>query len=318
MIKYFFQFFDKKQKMINEVIQKDINEMGNFELLKFPIESLNKKIKVIQFFKKTNFGTVSGLGSDEMIENAYLKAIVEYYERLAFFKSQYQFNLSSTNGIAAHRIKSIAIKSSQEEALERDSFLRHWYTNTPFKPISLKKHEQNLNEELMLISCEIKLAETYLGHTKTIVCFLILKDTKGFAIGLSSGKGNKDREKAIHEALINYFFGHLGITPEKQVDKIKKNGMETLQDHRAFWLYMNELPPWTFENGFKITSLTQSLNRKKFQIRELDRFPFWVIHSEHEDLIPLRVGDICKFYHLGLNQNKINVVLGSTQYHPIP
>lgn len=318
MLKLIFQFFDRKQKKINSFLKEELDHRANFEILKFPSEILNSQIKVIQFYKETQFGTIAGLGADRSIEKAYLKAIVEYYERLAYFENENQFNLQSTNGIAAHRMNLIAKLSARNELFERDSFLRHWYTNTPFENIPLNANEQIINLELASSGLEILLARTKMGFKETIICFLIIKKSGGFAIGLSTGRGKEDRTKAIQEALINYFFGHQGYSVEEQIKIVNEEGVKSLIAHRAFWLYKNPLPEWVFAATKNQTVDSNKKIFKKFEYKELSLFPFKVVHCENTNLIPLRVGDICKIYPEGLSKFQINIVSGNTQYHPIP
>lgn len=308
---------DFNQKKINKLIATEIQTGGSFEKLLFPIEELNE-IHVIQFFKlHPTFGQVSGLGADSKIEMAYLKAIVEYFERLAFFENEKKLNLYSTNGIAAHRIKNIAKKSAQDELLERDAFLRHWYSNTPFIGLELNTHEKGIDLLLKKESLELILAESYLGSIETIVCFLKDNKSKGFALGLSAGRGICNREKAIQEAIINYFFGHQGFSVEEQLATIKSEGIHSLLSHRAYWLYIESIPEWLIKGETK-DKLIEGGAISHFKYEILEEVPFKVYRCINHDLIDLTVGDVCKNYPEALTKIGLDVVLGPTQYHPIP
>lgn len=309
--------FDFDQRRINLIIEQEIEAGGQFEKLVFPIKELNQTY-VIQFFKtNSEYGMVSGLGADKEIEMAYLKAIVEYFERLAFFKNEKTHQLYSTNGIAAHRIKSIAKKAAEDEVLERDSFLRHWYSNTPFISIRLDREEEKTNKALKTELLEIFLGKTYLGSKETVICFLKDNKTNGFALGLSSGRDHLDREKAIQEALINYFFGHQGVSIDDQILTIKKEGIRSLQSHRAFWLYMTPMPNWLFADTSEY-NMTAIRPKPHSEFLVLEDSPFCVYRCINNELIELLIGDVCKFYPEALTKIGINVVLGPTQYHPIP
>lgn len=317
ILNIFLKIFDFNQRKINKLIEQEILSGGNFEKLIFPIDELNQ-LHVIQFFKNNNiYGIVSGLGADKDLKLAYLKSIVEYFERLAFFKNEKNLNLFSTNGIAAHRIPAIAKNSAEDELLERDSFLRHWYSNTPFTPLLLNSEEEHINQSLKSESLEIFLGQTYLGFKETTACFLKSNKTNGFALGISSGRGFYDREKAIQEALINYFFGHLGVPVENQLLAIQNEGVRSLQSHRAYWLYLNPMPSWIFAAGTTKKAVKSKLISKS-QFQSLENSPFKVYRCINQELIELLIGDVCKIYPDALTQIGFNVVLGPTQFHPIP
>ena len=261
---------------------------------------------------------VSGLGADKDLQMAYLKAIVEFFERLSFHKHERDEGIYSTNGIAAHRIAGLAKKSAEEELLERDSFMRHWFTNTPFTQVELNEEAKKLDSVLKNHQLKIHLGKTTLGHKETYLCFLQDLKTTGFALGLSSGRGSYDIEKSIQEALINYFFGHQGVSAEKQIEIIKNEGVKSLMSHRAFWLYMNPMPEWLFAKSEVKMSPSQSNLKTRSTFKQLESRPFEVWHCKNDGLLELYVGDVYKFFPSGLTEMGLNVVLGPTQYHPIP
>ena len=73
---------------------------------------------------------IAGYGEDRVESRAYEKAICELRERQVFVESDVA-GRSTSNGIAAHRFKIMAIKAAQSEMIERAAFLRHWLTKIP-------------------------------------------------------------------------------------------------------------------------------------------------------------------------------------------
>ena len=182
----------------------------------------------------------------------------------------------------------------------------------------MSSSEKELNSNLNMIHIEMHLCETYLGHQKTVVCFLEDQSTSGFALGLSAGREKNDREKAIQEALINYFFGHQGFSEDTLINNIRRDGINTLLDHRAFWLYMNPMPDWLFKDQFQVNKKMKTEDKFSYNFNILESTPFEIVLCSTEDLLELRIGKIYeKNIHL-LIKNGLDVVLGNTYYLPIP
>lgn len=78
-----------------------------------------------------------GRGTDTDESIALAKSISEALERFV----AYQQKLTSTNGVAAHPDQSTCVQNAVFELLERDSFLCHFLTRTPFLP---EQRSQNL------------------------------------------------------------------------------------------------------------------------------------------------------------------------------
>lgn len=72
-----------------------------------------------------------GIGASEFSGEAIHKSISESYERLVYNIVRGPLNLKSSNGIAAHPNRKIAIENAAAEALERDAVLVHWLSKRP-------------------------------------------------------------------------------------------------------------------------------------------------------------------------------------------
>lgn len=79
---------------------------------------------------------LKGRGSAQTEELALIKAFCEGLDRFAF----YQTTEPNTNGFAAHTSQEQAILNAQCELAERDAFLSHYFTETPFldAPLDLR------------------------------------------------------------------------------------------------------------------------------------------------------------------------------------
>ena len=318
LVSWLLKQIDKKQIQIDLSIDQEIKDGACFERLILPIQELND-IFIIQFFNKHNkHGMVSGLGSDFNQEQAYLKAIVEYFERLAFFNNEQQFNLKSSNGIASHKVKVLAKNSAIDELIERDAFLIHWYSNSPFVQLELNVQQIRMNNTLIKKNLELKIGKTYLGLRETTACFLIDHSTGGFALGLSSGRGSKDSEKAVLEALINYFFGNLGQSREEQLQNISNSTFSTLTNHRAYWLYKESMPTWVFDKSGQLSHLNQIRNHRDFECSLIEKSPFFTYLCKNDNLLSLNVGLISERNIALLTKMGLKVISGSTEIHPIP
>ncbi len=213
--------------------------------------STSKWLHIIHFSMPNLNHGFYGLGADSVEELAYIKAIVEYFERMAFFEIGIKLSFDSTSGIAGHRMTYFAKRNAISELYERDSFLLHWYSQTPFLKVKtdIKFLEMTFAE---LVAQKVKplFFKTFLGHQETYVCFLINKETGGFAIGLSSGKTHSENmKKSFSEALINYFLGNQGKTKEELLNNLESEGLSSLKNHRTYWLHYKLIPEWILKQS---------------------------------------------------------------------
>lgn len=211
----------------------------------------------------------------------------------------------------------MAKKIAQDEMFERDAFLRHWYTQTPFLKILANKKNLEQIERLNKLDLDIILAQSFMGYQKVICAFLVDKKWGGFALGLSSGRDNEDEDKAIFESLINYFFGHGG----KSVDLLKKelndSGINSLEKHRSYWLYDQKFPEFMIQTGVHLIPAKSSLIETDTQYYTFRDDSLKIVKMINKNLIELTVGDVNKSKHI-LTEIKKNDLLGAFKYHPIP
>ena len=267
---------------------------------------------------------VYGLGSDVDEKLAYIKAVVEFYERKAFFDIGEPNGFKSTNGIAGHRLYFLAKKAAVSELYERDSFLCHWYSKTPFIQIENQVSTTLPTiKELESKNIKAKFFKTYLGLQETYVCFLVNLQTGGFAVGLSSGKlAEQNFIKSFSEALINYFLGNQGFSKEELLADLKVNGLSSLKNHRTLWLHEKTLPEWIL--NLKDPRITSPLNIQPKMIRTFKTSfgPIKVVGLELSEIISLGLGYPSKI-ELSLLEKRFgrdttHHSFEETDPHPIP
>ncbi|MGZ3771786.1 MAG: hypothetical protein ACXVCP_17115 [Bdellovibrio sp.] len=273
------------------LILAELKRGAEFDELKFPIKSM-QHYKVIQF-RSADSKEIAGLGASTNLKDAYKIAYFEYLERKALFDFGIQSGFNSTNGIALHKFKFLASSSARSELFERDSFLLHWHSCVPFIPIGIKEIQKQLIpaiNELTTLGYETRFGKTFLGEQQTIITTIMDLKTRGFALGLSSGRGNKkDIEKAFLEACINLFFGDCGKSKNELLNQIRMEGISSLAAHRTLWLYLKELPKWFYGN----VESPPIYERITFQIHEilLTKKPFPVVGVYSQGLMKLEIGE---------------------------
>lgn len=135
-----------------------------------------------------NFGDreVVAWGASDSTDVALLKAFAEAAERGVFLKG----SAGTSNGFAAHLNREDARKNALNELLERDLFLCHFLTNTPFKSldVSLLKDSSQI-ARINAFSTRLGLRTRYfhLGRSGVLcVCDGLFNQPKvGFVVGAS-------------------------------------------------------------------------------------------------------------------------------------
>ncbi len=313
--------FGVTNRDLEQAIQIELSEGAAFERLTIPMAGL-KKFHVIQFFKVTGSGrAIAGLGVDLKEQYAYRKAIFEYFERKAVISVGLQNGFTSTNGVAAHRYPALAFRAAMNELFERDAFLRHWYSRTPFIAV----------DDLSSLSPQIRLDElhafgyrpffckTHLGFFPTTLAFLIHQKTGNFALGLSSGRGGGDLNKSFLEAAINLFFGNEGKTTEELLQHLKDHGVVSLRDHRTFWLQANPIPGWLHDP----ISIDSNLGRPRKPTPKIERVtlansPVDVVGARCDEALDLALGLPKERDLLILRRSNLLPSDGLLFPHPIP
>ncbi len=253
---------------MSSFIADQISQGAEFKKASLPLSTIDW-LNIIHFSNESSAKNYYGLGADINEKQAYIKAVVEYYERKFFFDRGVHLGFNSTNGIAGHRFKVLARNAAISELFERDSLLCHWYSKTPF--IEVKVEDDKVKKTMQEIRSEKILTlfyKTYLGIQDTYLCFLVNTETGGFALGLSSGKTSKENiSKAFSEAIINLFLGHQGKSREELIQDFECEGLTSLKNHRTYWLHIKPLPDWvlkpTKHDLFKISQNSHN-NMKEF------------------------------------------------------
>ena len=147
----------------------------------------------------------SGSGIDKSSDMAFVKAGVEAIERAICFE-----NKKRSNGIAGHIKDDLAKRNAKYELLERDTFLSHYLTKTPFvcveKELEKNTMYQNMIEKLKPLGVNfevfgMKAPNNYFGH----FC-LCTPLTEKYAFSSIIGLGLSDtKEKSLNKSLLECF-----------------------------------------------------------------------------------------------------------------
>src|SRR5665213_697052 len=258
---------------LTKVIAREIAAGGKYELVKPPIHSLNQ-FHFVQFRSiVSGIGEVYGLYADPSLKKAQIVSYFEFLDRKAFFEHSERLDLESSNGVASHKFRRLAIQSAKSELIERDSILAHWYTETPLLAVETPASLVAIAVDLKENGYDFRLLRTYLGLEETYVALVINRKTKGFVLGSASGRAAlSGMTKATLEAVINLFFGNYGITTEVILENLKIEGCNSLENHRAYWLYHAQIPPW-LELGASDETKQNHILKPKFQVIDLTSDP---------------------------------------------
>lgn len=188
------------------------------------------------------------------------------------------YRYSYSNGVAYHKDWSTALHSAQLEVIERDLFLRYWYSMTP--PLQMRENQviQNLKDQLQ--NHYLLKAYTFpmkgSPHVVAIFAFPTQDSQSRFVIGLGCGKQlDEALQKAIKETLqrIGFLYGeeysdeflfhpdplfhqdyylypsHYQLIREWIMGRREKNDLpyinpETMSEE---WIFIDLTPPWMKE-----------------------------------------------------------------------
>jgi ribosomal protein S12 methylthiotransferase accessory factor YcaO len=229
---------------------------------------------------------IAGYGEDNSESRAYEKAICELREREVFSTSE-TIVRETTNGLAAHRFQSIAKRYAKAELIERDAFLRHWLTQTPFAKIipGKDKETQSIIASIENLEHVVHVYSTFLGIRKTVVVAIENTANQGFVIGSS---GIESEKKAIRKALREAYY-NLAVERVEKVDWEKKN----LLFHREYWYKRGQIPDWMRNNSI-IPNTSKSNKQINFEFKTLDDGPVSVVAAFSKEIFDLWVGETPK------------------------
>ena len=185
-----------------------------------------------------------GRGMDKNADLAFTRAGAEVIERAVIYHSK----LKSSNGIALHAEEPKAKENALYELLERDQFLCHFFTTTPFaelNPFIVKELEidfEYIREKLEKESIEITLKRTLFSNPTTAICLARKVSAKGFngILGLgASDTLSKSASKAIAECLTNvvwYMDNELHAEGLEGLHPFNSKQVHGPQDHHKLYL----------------------------------------------------------------------------------
>ena len=184
---------------------------------------------------KLDGNTYRGRGMDQDSDLALTKGGAEAIERAVI--SQVQAKSTETGhdgGFALHSEEAKAKKNALYELMERDQFLCHFLTKTPF--IDLKPSEwkgvrfEHIQKKLAKEWVEIVLKRTLFSKPKTVICFArrVAPTPLGFrgAIGLGTSDSlHESVAKAVIECLTNvvYHLKHPSDSEDFKTFKAKRS-----------------------------------------------------------------------------------------------
>jgi len=279
----------------------------------------------IKIEDKTYFGS----GSDNIKDLAILKSFSEAVERFYLLKSK----LKTSNGISCHINYDLAFQTSKNELLERDLFLCHFLTKTPFLPVSpppefsAKFLTSRLKSQFELEKIEI---DFFTSNRKMKNVEFLVRAINGLncikPFGLIIGSAAKTEfnfqyglhelfEKSFIEAMRQFDF-HYNMNPIQtlSINEFSKLKVQTFNDHAKLGLstdYANKIQ-FLFDRSFELTkkaSMPKSLDVKEMNSNDLYFSETLKYSSENHDAgflnLPLRV--------LGLECSELqNLFTGTT------
>ena len=187
---------------------------------------------------KWNGRTYIGRSTREK-ESAVRVSLIEAIERAVCIGNQ----IETTNGVAAHFSQDRARLNARNELLERDLFLSHFITQTPFRRIgnvSVPNLRQSMNfiEKADDSVAFFKMRPSNLGQG--FLCVISGSKRWGGIIGLSFGDDSEENLifKAFLEAFRQYW--HLsdiqGLTQSLSIEEFLRQEKWTFDDHRRLAL----------------------------------------------------------------------------------
>ncbi len=293
--------------------------------------SLNPKIQNLTWVNALEFGGFDcsvdlevsgksyrgrGWAQDENL--AFVKAVAEASERAALGKSPF----TSSWGMAAHTDKVLAIENAKRELFERDAFLCHYLSRTPFladnseKPkwfLQLRERLAHKNAELVSF-----LLKSDFGVETSLVCVFGENYNKRFGgtLGLSCGLHYNDRlRSATCEALRNFTAQEKSPTPSISLSDFLRLETVTPEHRQRLFLdlgFFREIEFIFLEsiNELNDSPVLHTLDDQRWEIQELPDptgIGFAIVRAFHPDL----QGEL-KSLSNGLNTKRLSQFMSVT------
>lgn len=206
-----FQWLKKHENTYNICYESNSTDFDGHKLYDYRVSALYKNNKIV------------ATGQSPEKNTAFIKASAELIERMIFYSLETRNK--STSGLAVHIDEDEAIKNARNELIERDLFLCHYLTKTPWLEIypRIKSSLHNkIVSKLRSSGYQIRFGQLSNedGHITT-VCAATGKNTRpeiGYIIGLSTKSDIQSSiEKSIEELQMNAF---PVLTNKNNIDKI--------------------------------------------------------------------------------------------------
>ena len=183
--------------------------------------------------------TYEGRGISIDADLAFTKAGAEAIERAVISKSKWK----NSNGIALHTDEAKAKENALHELLERDQFLCHFFTKTPFVEVAplegFQIDFQRIKSKLEKENIEITLKRTLYSEPKTVICIARKLSNAGFKgiIGLgTSDTWLESTLRALTECLTNVVFYIENECPSESFKSFELKQAHGPQDHHKLYL----------------------------------------------------------------------------------
>jgi hypothetical protein len=253
----------------SETLDLNVKLFENTTLESFGIFDLETSIRIGE---RTYFGR----GTAFERELALKKACSEAIERFFLSKNRY----TTSNGIAVHQSYELAAKAAQSELIERDLFMCHFLTSTPFSPVEIQ------NDFLLRVKRSLSLHGAHitfysmgsLNGIEGILCAidgLSASEPFGYILGSSAGNSTNLWQSAFLEAFRN--FAHLdknrSLSLESFLEKEKGEGVGFI-DHGLLALdigYASKLKEIYFNESFVAQRSEKSEQKVFIRLEEIEK-----------------------------------------------
>lgn len=223
---------------------------------------------------KLNGAEILVTGEANSNELAITKAVAELVERceLINFANKTQ-KVNTSNGWAAHSDPRFAHYNAIRELVERDSVLKHWYSQTPFKvltcdslPLKLKSWVHRELSQSEFPQLRVLVSELGLGPSVSA----ILSNCDGFGVAGHCSKESLEEsiEGAIEEAcrMAHHF---LRRTYESDTFILSKNERIKVNPgaHGVYYAHQEPFPRWIFGDEIDFLNASQLWSVQNNQLR---------------------------------------------------
>ncbi|MBY0518169.1 MAG: hypothetical protein K2P81_14770 [Bacteriovoracaceae bacterium] len=217
-------------------------------------------------------------GTSQDLEEAKLKAIVEFLER---YNLALLYPKRESSGVACHFSEKLAQESAYQELIERDSFLWHWHHFIAPTFISSEKRDDLI----------IKTYALQARDKKTEVFLACVQGPSGL---IFLGTASQDPKKAAYEAISNYYAWKINAVAPLALTEFVKQDVYTPMDHFRLSLHsqtQQKIKDWLQSN------LIQKIDKKiKVALQKMNWSPqlqdhkLFMYQATSKDVLSLYVG----------------------------